>query len=434
MLDLIVRNARLSPPQTGLSDIGVQDGVFVDVHPHIEAEARQTIDAAGLFVTPPLVESHVHLDTAMTAGQPRWNESGTLFEGIQRWSERKALLTEQDVLERATAAVMWEVAHGVLHIRSHVDICDPHLTALRALLQLKKTMAPFVDIQLVAFPQDSILGYPGGAELLEGALKAGADAVGGIPHYELTREDGVESLNIVFSLAEKYGKLVDVHCDEIDDEQSRFVEVMSALALRTGLREMVTASHTTAMHSYNGAYAAKLLGFCARSGINFVANPLVNIHLQGRFDTYPKRRGLTRIKEMTQMGINVSLGHDDILDPWYPMGTGSMLDVAHMAAHVAQMMGTDEQDAVFRMITCGGARTLHIEDSYGIEVGKPADLVVLDAADGRDAIRRQAVARFVVSHGRIISQTVPAHTSVNLGDGDRAVDFRMFEAGNLSEK
>ena len=434
MLDLIVRNARLAPPQTELSDIGILDGAFVEIHPRIEAEARQTIDAAGLFVTPPLVESHVHLDTAMTAGQPRWNKSGTLFEGIERWSERKALLSEQDVLERATAAVTWEVAHGVLHIRSHVDICDPDLTALRALLQLKKTMAPWVDIQLVAFPQDGILGYPGGAHLLEDALKAGADAVGGIPHYELTREDGVESLQIVFALAEKYGRLVDVHCDEIDDEQSRFVEVMSALALRTGLREMVTASHTTAMHSYGGAYAAKLLRFCAQSGINFVANPLVNIHLQGRFDTYPKRRGLTRIKEMTQMGINVSLGHDDILDPWYPMGTGSMLDVAHMAAHVGQMMGTEEQDAVFRMITYGGARTLNIEDSYGISIGMPADLVVLDASDGRDAIRRQAVARFVVSRGRIVSQTLPAHTSVNLGDGDREVDFRMSQTGNLREE
>jgi cytosine deaminase len=284
-------------------------------------------------------------------------------------------------------------------------------------------MAPFVDIQLVAFPQDGILGFEGGAVLLEEALRLGADAVGGIPHYELTREDGVESLKIIFALAEKYGKLIDVHCDEIDDEQSRFVEVMSALALRTGMRNRVTASHTTAMHSYNGAYASKLLRFCARSGINFVANPLVNIHLQGRFDTYPKRRGLTRVKEMAAMGINVSLGHDDILDPWYPLGTGSMLDVAHMAVHVAQMTGREEMRSVFHMVTDAGAHTLHVQDSYGIEAGKPADLVVLDALDELDALRRQSVARFVLSKGKVVARTTPAETTVLLQGTSHPIDY-----------
>jgi cytosine deaminase len=310
-----------------------------------------------------------------------------------------------------------------LHIRSHVDICDPKLTALRALIEVRRIMSPFVDIQLVAFPQDGILGFERGAALLEEALRLGADAVGGIPHYELTREDGVESLRIVFALAEKYAKLVDVHCDEIDDEQSRFVEVISALALRTGMRGRVTASHATAMHSYNGAYASKLLRFCARSGINFVANPLVNIHLQGRFDTYPKRRGLTRIKEMAAMGINVSLGHDDILDPWYPMGSGSMLDVAHMAVHVGQMTGRDEMRSVFHMVTDAGARTLHIEDSYGIETGKQANLVVLDAQDELDALRRQSVARVVLSKGRVVARTTPAASTVLMQGSPHAVDY-----------
>jgi cytosine deaminase len=304
-----------------------------------------------------------------------------------------------------------------------VDVCDEKLTALRALIEVRRVLAPVVDIQLVAFPQDGILSSQGGAALVEEALRLGADAVGGIPHYELTREDGVESLKIIFALAEKYGKLIDVHCDEIDDEQSRFVEVISALALRTGLRDRVTASHTTAMHSYNGAYASKLLRFCLRSGINFVANPLVNIHLQGRFDTYPKRRGLTRVKEMAAMGINVSLGHDDILDPWYPMGCGSMLDVAHMAVHAAQMTGRDEMRSVFHMVTDAGARTLHIEDTYGIAVGKPADLVVLDAQDELDALRRQSVARVVLSKGKVVARTTPAACTVSLQDDAHPVDY-----------
>ena len=422
MLDLVVRSARLESAAP-LVDIGVQGGTIVDVRSELQAEAHEIIDAGGCFVTPPFVESHVHLDTALTAGEPRWNESGTLFEGIERWSERKAMLTEEDVMRRATRAIEWQVSHGILHIRSHVDVCDAKLTALRALIEVRRVLAPVVDIQLVAFPQDGILSSESGTALVEEALRLGADAVGGIPHYELTREDGVESLKIIFALAEKYGKLIDVHCDEIDDEQSRFVEVVSALALRTGLRDRVTASHTTAMHSYNGAYASKLLRFCLRSGINFVANPLVNIHLQGRFDTYPKRRGLTRIKEMAAMGINVSLGHDDILDPWYPMGCGSMLDVAHMAVHVAQMSGRDEMRSVFHMVTDAGARTLHIEDTYGIAVGKPADLVVLDAQDELDALRRQSVARIVLSKGRVVARTTPAACTVSIRGDAHPVDY-----------
>lgn len=422
MLDLIIRNARLREDGSCV-DIGISEGKFAEITAGLSAPAHETIDAMACFVTPPFVESHVHLDTALTAGEPRWNESGTLFEGIERWSERKATLTEDDVVRRATKAIEWEVAHGVLHIRSHVDVCDPTLTAMRAMIKVKQSMAPLVNIQLVAFPQDGILSSDTVPAQMEEAVRLGADAVGAIPHYELTREDGVESLKIAVGLAEKYGRLVDVHCDEIDDEQSRFVEVLSALALRTGLRDRVTASHTTAMHSYGGAYASKLLRFCARSGMNFVANPLVNIHLQGRFDTYPKRRGVTRIKEMAAMGINVSLGHDDILDPWYPMGCGSMLDVAHMAVHAAQMTGRDEMRTVFHMVTDAGARTLYLGTSYGIVVGNPADLVLLDAVDELDALRRQSAARVVISKGRVVARTTPAVTTVSLGGSPHGVDY-----------
>ena len=329
------------PGRDGLWQIAIADGKIAQIVPQpARFEASETaLDAEGGIAWPPFVEPHIHLDTTQTAGEPSWNQSGTLFEGIERWAERKAQLTVEDVKRRATQTLKWQVAQGVQYVRTHVDVSDPSLTALRALLALKQEMAPWITLQLVAFPQEGILSYPDGAALLEEALRLGADVVGAIPHYEFTREYGVESLHIAFALAQKYQRQVDVHCDEIDDEQSRFVETVAALAHREKMGARVTASHTTAMHSYNGAYTSRLFRLLKLSGINFVANPLVNIHLQGRFDDYPKRRGVTRVKEMLEAGINVCFGHDDVFDPWYPLGTASMLQVLHMGLHVCQLMG-----------------------------------------------------------------------------------------------
>lgn len=403
MTDIILRHCRL----TDEVDIAIENGRISRIAPKIEATAAHEIDCSGKLVTPPFVESHIHLDSVLAAGQPRFNQSGTLFEGIQIWGERKQSLTAEDVKQRARQALELMATHGVLYVRTHVDVTEPRLIALDALLELREEVRDWTNLQIVAFPQDGIFSRPENEGLLEEALRRGADAVGGIPHYELTREDGVRSIHRIFDLAEQYDRLIDIHCDEVDDDQSRFVEVIIAEAIKRGGGERVSASHTTAFGSYNDSYAYKLMGFLRRTNINFIANPLINITLQGRMDTYPKRRGLTRIKELWQNGFNVSLGQDCIYDPWYIFGTGSMIGVAHMTVHVAQMTGLNEIDACFDMIGVNGAKSLHIQD-YGLKEGNPANIVILDAPDAFNALRFQSIPLVVISQGKIIARNQPA--------------------------
>jgi len=418
-----INNLRLNDHE-GLWQLAFEQGRIAHIIPQPAGlgAGSDALDAEGGLAVPAFVEPHIHLDTTQTAGEPAWNQSGTLFEGIERWAERKALLTHEDVKQRAWQTLKWQIANGVQYVRTHVDVSDPTLTALRAMLEVKQEVAPWVTLQIVAFPQEGILSYPNGEALLEEALRLGADVVGAIPHFEFTREYGVESLHKAFALAQKYDRLVDVHCDEIDDEQSRFVETVAALALKLEMGSKVTASHTTAMHSYNGAYASRLFRLLKMSGINFVANPLVNIHLQGRFDTYPKRRGITRVKEMLEADINVCFGHDDVFDPWYPLGTANMLQVLHMGLHVCQLMGYSQINDGLNLITTHSARTMHLQD-YGLEVGNSANLVILPAENGFDAVRRQTPVRYSIRHGAVIAETQPATTRLYLQDEER-VDFR----------
>jgi cytosine deaminase len=416
---LILRGARLGDK---VLDVGTEDGRVARIAPRIDERAELEIAAEGRLVSPPFVESHVHLDTTLTAGDPRWNESGTLFEGIQIWSERKKSLTHEDVVARATELLRWQAAQGVLHVRTHADVTDSGFRGLKALLEVREKVRGWVDVQIVAFPQEGMRSYPRGVEFMEEALRLGADVVGGIPHYEHTREMGVESVKESFRLAEKHDRPIDIHCDETDDPHSRFLEVMAVEAIRTGMGPRVTASHTTAFGSYDNAYAFKLMGFLSKANINFVANPLINITLQGRYDTYPKRRGITRVKELWQNGLNVSLGYDDIMDPWYPLGTGGMLQPAHMAVHVCHMTSRKEVTACFDMVTENAARTLGLE-GYGIAEGNAANLVLVDAPDKWDAIRRLATTTLVVKGGEVISETRPAETRL-MGD---AVDFQREE-------
>ena len=381
----------------------------------------EKIDLNGKLVCAPFVEPHIHLDTTLTAGQPRWNESGTLFEGIQRWSERKEFLTKEDVKERAKKALSWQIANGIGHVRTHVDTTDPSLVALEAMLEVKVEMKDFVDLQIVAFPQEGLISYRNGLELVEEAMKMGADVVGGIPHFEFTREDGVDSIREIFKIAKKYDKDIDIHCDEIDDEQSRHVEVVARETIMNDYQGRVTASHTTAMGSYNDAYTYKLMRVLGLAEMNFVANPLVNIHLQGRFDTYPKRRGITRVKELDQNGLNVCFGHDDIMDPWYPIGNGNMLQVLHMGLHVSQLMGYSEIANGLRFVTENSAKALRLK-AYGIKEGNPANFVVLNAQDGYDAVRLQAEILYSVRNGKIIASTKPRETEVYLNNRTK-IDF-----------
>lgn len=418
-----IDNLRLSGHE-GLWQLAIEQGRIAHIVPQPEGQEwrNDVLDAQGGLAQPAFVEPHIHLDTTQTAGQPAWNQSGTLFEGIERWAERKALLTHEDVKQRAWQTLKWQIANGVQYVRTHVDVSDPTLTALRAMLEVKQEVAPWVTLQIVAFPQEGIMSYPNGEALLEEALRLGADVVGAIPHFEFTREYGVESLHKAFALAQKYDRLVDVHCDEIDDEQSRFVETVAALALKLDMGARVTASHTTAMHSYNGAYASRLFRLLKISGINFVANPLVNIHLQGRFDSYPKRRGITRVKEMLEANINVCFGHDDVFDPWYPLGTANMLQVLHMGLHVCQLMGYGQIDDGLKLITSHSARTLNLTD-YGLAAGNSANLVILPAESGFDAVRRQTPVRYSIRQGAVIAETQPAETTLYLAQ-DEKVDFR----------
>ena len=421
---MMITNAKLRGKE-GLWNIVVQDGKIEAVTQQVDVNQQEhsIIDVEGMLVLPPFIEPHIHLDTTLTAGEPEWNKSGTLFEGIQRWSERKESLTHEDVKTRAKTALKWQIAQGIQYVRTHVDVTDPDLTALKAMLEVKEEMESYVDLQLVAFPQEGILSYPNGTELLEESLKMGADVVGGIPHFEFTREYGVDSMKIAFDLAEKYDRLIDIHCDEIDDEQSRFVEVVAKEAYERGLGTRTTASHTTAMGSYNDAYAYKLFRLLKLSSINFVSNPLVNIHLQGRFDTYPKRRGLTRVKELQEAGLNVCFGHDDIFDPWYPLGTGNMLQVLHMGIHASQLMGYDQIVDSIDMITVNSAKTLQIEAHYGIEAGKPANFIVLSAENEYEAVRKQANIRYSFRNGRLIAETKPRETTITLAEGTEKVTF-----------
>lgn len=390
------------------SDIRVEDGKIAQIGASLAAKpGEETRDFAGRLALPPLIESHVHLDTCLTAGDPVWNLSGTLFEGIECWGKRKEKLTREDVRERVHRAVRLYAVNGIQHIRTHVDVTDPKLTAMEALLELREELRDVMDIQVVAFPQEGIESYPNGRALMENAVRMGADCVGAIPHFEFTREYSVSSLNFAVELAEKYDRLVDVHCDEIDDEASRGLETLAARAYESGLCDRVTASHTTAMHSYNNAYVQRLMRLLKLSRINFVANPLVNTHLQGRIDTYPKRRGITRVKELTEAGVNVSFGHDDIFDPWYPMGTGSLRDVVFMGLHVCQMMGYEDIMNSYRFISTHAAKTLHLGESYGIRAGNPASFIVLDAKNYYDALNTNATVLLSCRNGRVVAEGRP---------------------------
>jgi cytosine deaminase len=411
--DLILRQGSLLryPDSIEQVDIGINDGKIVKISSHIGVTASQEINCRGKLVSPPFVESHIHLDSALTAGEPRWNQSGTLFEGIQIWQERKQHLTLEDVKHRAIETLKLQAQQGVLFVRTHADVTEPNLTALQALLEVREQVKDWITVQVVAFPQDGIYSHPNHPILLEKALEMGADVVGGIPHYELTREDGVKSIHFIFELAQKYDRLIDIHCDEIDDDQSRFLEVVAACAIRSGWGAKVTASHTTALGSYNDAYAFKLMGLLQRSQINFIANPLINLTLQGRTDTYPKRRGITRVKELWQQGLNVSLGHDCIQDPWYNLGTGNPLDVAHVAIHGCQMTGIQEIEACYNMVTWNGAKTLCLQEEYALEISSPANLIILDAENRYQAIRKGSTVEYILRSGRLLAKTQPARVT-----------------------
>jgi cytosine/creatinine deaminase len=413
MVDLIVRNARLLDGR--LLDIAVQGARFARIGPSLDLDAATVIDAEGRIVMAPLVDCHLHLDASLTAGRPRFNESGTLIEGIEVWGELKPTLSEQDVFDRASEIVRWSAAQGTLWIRAHADVSGENDSMVRGLLRVREELAELCTIQVTAFPQDGLYAREGDEQRLEEAIRLGVDCVGGIPHYEPTAELGLREVHRVFELAKAHNRRIDIHCDETDDPSSRYLEVMADNTVKSGLTGRVTASHCTAMGSYEPYYSSKLRGFLRRSGINIVVNPYANSLIQGRLDPYPKRRGFAQLKELLTDGVNVSLGNDVIIDPWYPMGKADLIDAAHLALHFTYMSGREEITEMLRVASERGARTLGVEDEYGIEEGKPADCVIFDAPTPIDIISLRATRRYVIRRGRVIAETSPARTTL-LGD------------------
>ncbi|MBC5764544.1 amidohydrolase family protein [Ramlibacter albus] len=403
MLDLLITHAALPDGRRDIS-VAVQGGRIVEVAPGLAAPAHETLDAGGRLLAPPFCDPHFHMDSVLTYGNPRVNESGTLLEGIALWGELKPSLKHEDILQRALRYCEMAVAKGLLAIRSHVDTSDPSLLAVDALLEVKRKVAAVIDLQLVAFPQDGVLRSPGGAENLERALDKGVDIVGGIPHFERTMAEGAASVKLLCEIAAERGKLVDMHCDETDDPMSRHIETLAFEAQRLGLQGRVTGSHCTSMHSMDNYYVSKLLPLIAESGVSVIANPLINITLQGRHDTYPKRRGMTRVPELMNAGVTVAFGHDCVMDPWYAMGSGDMLDVAHMGLHVAQMTSVKGIRACFDAVTVNAAKVMHL-DGYGIAPGREASFVLLQADDVVEAIRLRPTRLKVWKRGQLVAET-----------------------------
>jgi cytosine/creatinine deaminase len=425
--DLLIRNATLPDGRTGI-DLLALGGRIAAVGPALPAPPGvPTEDAAGALLSPPFVDAHFHLDAALSFGLPRVNQSGTLLEGIQLWGELKPLLTEEAIAERALAYCDWAVARGLLAIRSHVDVCDERLLAVRALLDVKRRVAPYLELQLVAFPQDGVLRAPGALANLKRALDLGVEVVGGIPHFERTMAEGAESVRLLCELAAERGLPVDMHCDESDDPLSRHIETLAFHTQRLGLQGRVTGSHLTSMHSMDNYYVSKLLPLMAQAQVHAVANPLINITLQGRHDSYPKRRGMTRVPELMAAGVNVGFGHDCVMDPWYALGSGCMLEVASMGLHVAQMTGQAGQRACFDAVTVNNARILGLE-GYGLEPGCRADFVLLQAGTPAEAVRLRAQRLLVVRGGTVVSRMTPAVAQLALPGRPARVDFLRHPA------
>ncbi|MDC9836029.1 amidohydrolase family protein [Rhizobium binxianense] len=405
MFDLIVRNANLPDGRKGI-DIGIQGGKIITIERNLQAQAQEQIDASGRLVSPPFVDPHFHMDATLSLGLPRMNVSGTLLEGIALWGELRPIVTKEELVDRALRYCDLAVTQGLLFIRSHVDTSDPRLVTVEAMIEVREKVAPYIDLQLVAFPQDGYYRSPGAIDALNRALDMGVDIVGGIPHFERTMGEGTASVEALCRIAADRGLPVDIHCDETDDPLSRHIETLAAETIRFGLQGRVAGSHLTSMHSMDNYYVSKLIPLMAEAEINVIPNPLINIMLQGRHDTYPKRRGMTRVRELMDAGLNVSFGHDCVMDPWYSMGSGDMLEVGHMAIHVAQMAGIDDKKKIFDALTVNSAKTMGLA-GYGLEKGCSADLVILQASDTLEALRLKPNRLAVIRRGKVIARSAP---------------------------
>lgn len=420
---LIIRNAKLRNKDS-LVDISIENGKFKDIKENIKGEFEKVIDAKGKLVSSPFIESHVHLDSVLSLGNPRLNKSGSLLEAIEISSERKERVTKEEIKENALETIRWLIANGVLYIRTHTDCTEDGLMQLEALLEVKEEIKEYLDIQIVAFPQNGIFTHQETDTILEKSIQMGADVVGALPQVEMTREDGIKSIDYVFNLAKKYNTLIDIHTDETTDDQSRFLEVIAKYTINNEMQGLVTASHTTAMHNYDNDYASKVINLVDRANINIVTNPSSNALLQNRLEGYPKGRGTTRVDELLEAGVNVSIGNDNIVDAFGSFGKANMLQSAHILAHTAHLSGSKDIINLFDMITVNASKTLNLKQ-YGIKEGNPANFIILDAKDEREAIRLTSEILYVFKNGRVIVETTPAKRNLKINNRDYKVDFKI---------
>ena len=425
MLDLLVKNAAF-PGEGKPQDIACDGGKITAIGRGLSAQARQIVDAGGWMVSPPFVDSHFHLDSTLSRGRPRLNQSGTLLEGIQIWGELKGAQSVDDIVRRARTACLRAVARGVLAIRSHVDVSDPSMSTVNALLQVREEMRPHLDIQLVAFPQDGLVREAGSRKRLIQALDMGVDVVGGIPHFERTMGEGAESISDLCRIAADRGLMVDMHCDETDDPHSRHIESLVRETLRFGLQGRVAGSHLASMHSMDNYYVSKLLPLMAEADVAAIPNPLINVTLQGRRDSYPKRRGMARVEELWNNGVRVAFGHDCVMDPWYFLGSHDMLEVASMAIHVGHLTSPAQIEKAYDAVTSDAASILGL-DAPRLAEGSGANFIVLQATSKTEAIRLRPARLLVVRHGKILARTAPASSEIFIGKSAKTIDFSDSE-------
>jgi len=433
LYDFVLKNVRHYETNKTIA-IAVKDGIITAITEGMaNLPALSEEDGQNDLVMPPFVESHTHLDTVFTAGDPKWNKSGTIGEGISIWGARKKYLTKKDVKDRVYRALHLLIVQGVLYVRAHVDISDPNLTALQAAVEAREEMKKYLHLQIVAFPQEGIVSCPGNKERLEEAIRLGADIVGAIPHLERTKECGVESLNICFTLAKKYDCPIHIFCDEVDDPESKFLEIVALKTIETGMQGRVSASHANAFSLYDADYTDKLFSLLKKAQINVIACPLISSCSQGRSNSYPKFRGITRVKELYEAGINVSIAHDDILTPFYPLGTGNILQAAHMAVHVCHMSGRNEIEEIFNMVTKRPAKALQIDNEYGLEEGKPANFITLPVLNKTEAIRLQPSPALVIKNGRIIASTPRTESRLYIGQTHYRIN-KSYKQQKIAER
>jgi cytosine deaminase len=401
--DLIVRNALVWGTEAP-RDLAISDGRYVALD-QTGGVTRREIDAAGRLCIPGFVEPHIHLDKVLLAESVPVNRSGSLDEAIDILGARKQNYDAGEIAERAGRIVASAITNGVTRMRTHIDVdsvCG--LIALEALLDVRARFADVIDLQIVAFPQLGIVGDPGTETLLREAMERGADVIGGMPFNEASPADSHEHIRIAFDIARAHNADVDMHIDETDDPAARTLETLCEATIEHGWQGRVTAGHTCALAAYDDAYADRVIDLVAAAGLHMITNPATNLMLQGRDDAHPKRRGITRVKELLAAGVNVSFGQDNLRDMFYPFGRDDPLELAWLAAHAAHMSQPDEIEAVFAMATVNGARVLGLTD-YGTEPGCAGDLVILDARSAAEAITARADRSYVIKRGRVVAET-----------------------------